>query len=68
MVTGPRKGRVQTVVADIHAARGDQAAERKAREAVVAIYTGLPEGQQRPGSLERAQQALAAMDEGKPAN
>lgn len=59
---GPRKTRVQGLVADIHEARGDRAAERAARQAVVDIYENLPEGQKNPAGLEQARAELAAMD------
>lgn len=61
LVYGPRAARVQMLVADIHAALGDKAAERAAREAVVRIYEELPEGQQNPAGLEAAKAALAKM-------
>ena len=62
---GPRKARIQNMIAQVHKARGDIDAERAAREAVVAIYRALPDGQKLPGALAQAEQALAALD--KPA-
>ncbi|WP_428266803.1 thioredoxin family protein [Haliangium sp.] len=56
---GPRKARAQALLADIHGSRGDKAAELAAREAVVATYAGLPEGQKQPAALAAAQEALA---------
>ena len=57
---GPRKARIQSLIADIHAARKDKRAELSAREAVIAIYKALPEGQKQPAALARAVEALAA--------
>jgi thiol-disulfide isomerase/thioredoxin len=59
---GPRKARVQALVADLHKARGDRAAERNARVALVAIYEGLPAGMAQPDALAAARAALVAMD------
>lgn len=59
---GPRKTRIQSVIADIHKARGDGAAERLAREAAVAMYKALPESQQNPATLAQLEQALAELD------
>jgi thiol-disulfide isomerase/thioredoxin len=56
---GPRKARVQTLVADVHAALGDVEAERAARAAVVAILEALPAPQQNPPALDDARAALA---------
>ncbi|MBT8495144.1 MAG: thioredoxin family protein, partial [Deltaproteobacteria bacterium] len=53
-VYGPRKANVLGLLADIHRARGDKKAERKAREQVVDTYKSLPAGQERPASLARA--------------
>lgn len=58
---GPRKARVQSLVASIHKARGDAKAEREARAKVVEIYEKLPAGQQKPAALERAKKALAEL-------
>lgn len=62
-VYGPRKARVQTVVADIYKALGDSANERLAREKVVEIYKNLAPSQASPTGLARAEKALAAMDQ-----
>ncbi|MCB9735783.1 MAG: thioredoxin family protein [Deltaproteobacteria bacterium] len=59
---GPRKARVLGLVADLHHALGDAAAERADREAVVALWEGLAPGQARPEALEAAKAKLAAMD------
>lgn len=59
---GPRKARVQGLVADIHHALGDVRAERADREAVVALWESLPPGQARPAALVAAKAKLAAMD------
>lgn len=58
---GPRKARAQGMVAEIQAARGDKAAEREARAAVVATWRSLPLGQQDPKALASAEAALAAV-------
>lgn len=63
LVYGPRKARVQSLIIDIHVARKDKAAERAARQTLIAIYESLPEGQQQPDALLAAHAALAAMDE-----
>ena len=60
-VYGPRKARVQALIADIHHTRGDRAGEREMREAVVATLGALPDGQRRPAALEAAQKQLAAL-------
>jgi thiol-disulfide isomerase/thioredoxin len=62
LVYGPRKARAQSMVVDIQKARGDRAAEKKAREALIAIYEGLPAGMAQPAALAAARTALAAMD------
>ncbi len=56
---GPRKAGIQSFVARLYAARGDAAAHVAALAAVVKIYEALPDGQKKPGALERAKQALA---------
>ncbi len=58
MVYGPRKGRVLTLRADIAAAQHDRATEVKLREQAVALFEGLPRGQQAPESLDKARAAL----------
>jgi thioredoxin-like negative regulator of GroEL len=63
LVYGPRKGRLLAQRAEIAAAAGDRAAERSYRELAVQLWESLPEGQQSPANLERARQALAALDE-----
>ncbi len=60
---GPRKARVAAMIARIHKARGDAAAERAARLEVIAISEALPAGQQQPDALAEARRALAAMDQ-----
>lgn len=57
---GPRKARVQALIAEIHAAAGNKAARREALEAVVKIYESLPAGQKQPEAEERARSALQA--------
>jgi thiol-disulfide isomerase/thioredoxin len=59
LVYGPRKARVQGLIADIHKARGDVVAERDARAAVVAIWEALPPGQYDAQALFEARAALA---------
>ena len=66
LVYGPRKGRAQTVVADIYKALGDIENERLAREQVVAIYAALPPGHAKPGSLALAKKRLAEMTAAAP--
>jgi thioredoxin-like negative regulator of GroEL len=58
LVYGPRKGRLLTQRADIAAATGDQATERRMREDAVKLYATLPPGQQLPDALTKAEQAL----------
>jgi thioredoxin-like negative regulator of GroEL len=58
LVYGPRKARVQGLIADIHRARGDRPAELAALRKVVEIYEQLPDGQKNPAALERAKKAL----------
>lgn len=58
---GPRKARVVAMIARIHKARGDAAAERAARAEIVAIYEALPPGQANPDALAEAKAALAAL-------
>ncbi len=57
---GPRKARVQGLIAAIHAATGNTAARKEALEAVVKIYEALPPGQRQPEAEERARSALQA--------
>lgn len=57
---GPRKGRILSLLADVHAARGDIAARRAALEAWVAHERALPDGQRDAERLARAEAALAA--------
>lgn len=59
LVYGPRKGRVLELMASIHQAAGDQAAERKLREATVAHYESMPDGQRSDSAIARAKKALA---------
>jgi thioredoxin-like negative regulator of GroEL len=65
-VYGPRKARVQGLIAEIHAARGDHASEIAARRAVVAIYEALPEGIKQPAALAGARAVLAAAETRQP--
>ena len=59
---GPRKARVLSLLADIHAKRGDRPAERAARQGVVDLLAGLPVGQRSEKSLDAARAALSALD------
>lgn len=59
---GPRKARVQGLIASIHEARGDVTAERQARAAVLKIYKDLPSGQKRPQSEQAAREALEELN------
>ena len=61
LVYGPRKARVETLIADIHQARGDVQAQREALQAVVATYRALPEGQKRPDALKATVEALSKL-------
>jgi thioredoxin-like negative regulator of GroEL len=67
MVYGPRKGRALILVADIHKKRGDVAAERAARQAVVDHYASLPPGHKNEGAEAAAREALAAVGKPDPA-
>jgi len=64
MVYGPRKGRVLSLRADIAAAQGDPAAEKKYRQDAVTLYEGLPKGQAAPEALAKAKEALAKAGSG----
>jgi tetratricopeptide (TPR) repeat protein len=66
LVYGPRKGRVLTQRADIAAAAGDHALEKKLREDAVKLYESLPPGQQSPQALAQAKQALASVGSAAP--
>jgi thioredoxin-like negative regulator of GroEL len=66
LVYGPRKGRVLTQRADIAAAAGDKATEKKLREDAVKLYESLPPGQQSPDALAKAKQALAGVGSAAP--
>ena len=66
MVYGPRKGRILTQRADIAAAAGDKATERRLREDAVKLYEGLPASQQSPDALATAKQALANVGSAAP--
>lgn len=65
LVYGPRKGRVLAQRAEIAKAAGDKATEKSYREQAVKLWESLPAGQQSPENLERAKQALAAVDAAK---
>lgn len=58
---GPRKARVQGLLAQIHAKRGDRVAERAARAAVVATLEALPADARNPDALAKAKSELAAL-------
>jgi thioredoxin-like negative regulator of GroEL len=66
MVYGPRKGRILTQRADIAAAAGDKATERRLREDAVKLYEGLPASQQSPDALATAKQARANVGSAAP--
>ena len=59
---GPRKARVQGLIADIHNARQDVRAEREARAAVIRIYEGLPAGQKSAKAEQQAKDDLEALN------
>jgi thioredoxin-like negative regulator of GroEL len=65
LVYGPRKGRLLAQRAEIAAAAGDRAAERRYREQAVALWESLPDGHKSPDNLEKAKAALAALDAAK---
>lgn len=65
LVYGPRKGRVLAQRAEIAKAAGDKPTEKSYREQAVKLWESLPAGQQSPENLERAKQALAALDAAK---
>lgn len=58
---GPRKARVQGLLAQIHAKRGDRVAERAARAAVVATLEALPADARNPDAIAKAKSELAAL-------
>jgi len=58
LVSGPRKALIQSLIADIHEARGDLASAKKALEVVVDIYENLPEGQRNQSALDKARKKL----------
>lgn len=62
LVRGARRGRLLSLDADVYKAQGNQAKERESREAVLAHYQSLPEGQRSQSKIDSAQEALAAMD------
>ena len=64
MVYGPRKGRLLGLRADIAAAQGDQATEKKYREDTVKLFEGLPKGQESPEALAHAKDQLAKVGTG----
>jgi len=59
---GPRKARVQSLLADLLRAKGDTAGELEARRALVATYRSLPPAQARPEDLAKAETDLAALE------
>ncbi len=62
LVYGPRKGRLLTQRAEIAKAAGDKATETHYRQQAVKLWESLPAGQQSPENLDKAKQALAAVD------
>lgn len=62
---GPRQVRAQTLVAELHAARGDAEAELAARRAVVALLEALPPGQASARTLEAAREAVSRLTTGE---
>ncbi len=66
MVYGPRKIRLLTQRAEIAQKAGDQATERKYRALVVKTYETLPASQVSKEAVDKAKQALAALDDTKP--
>jgi hypothetical protein len=57
---------VLTQRADIAAAAGDKALEKKLRVDAVKLYESLPPGQQSPQALAQAKQALASVGSAAP--
>lgn len=66
LAKGARQGRILDLDAMIYKAEGNLDKEREIREAIVTLYENLPAGLAPPSSLDRAKQALAAL-EAKPA-
>jgi thioredoxin-like negative regulator of GroEL len=62
---GPRKARAQGLLAEIHHARGDVEAERKARAAALATLEGLPAAAQSPDAIAKAKADLEAVGKTK---
>lgn len=56
---GPRRCRVLELIADVHAAKGDKAAAKKALTTAIEAYESLPEGQKAPRTVERLKKQLA---------
>jgi tetratricopeptide (TPR) repeat protein len=56
---GPRKGSILRLIAEIHKAKGDLEAERKARQAVVDYYKSLSGGHRDEKRIADAEKALA---------
>ncbi len=61
LVYGPRKARLLDQRAQVAAAAGDKAMERKMREDAIKLWESLPAGQQNPDALAKAKGALAAL-------
>lgn len=61
MAYGPRKARLLNQAAQIAHELNDAAAEKQARTQLVALWTGLPEGQQNPEALAHAKEELAKL-------
>ena len=58
---GPRKEDIYTLLARIHAARGDTAGVKKTLEALIAHLEALPEGQRSQKAIDGAKARLAKM-------
>ena len=56
---GPRKGSILRLIADIHKGKGDLAAERTARQAVIDYLKSLPPGHRDEERIQEAEEALA---------
>jgi thioredoxin-like negative regulator of GroEL len=55
---GPRRSRMQNLIAELHKARGDAAGELAARRAIVTIWEALPPGQKDEAQLAEARAAV----------
>jgi hypothetical protein len=64
---GPRKAKAQGLLAEVHAARGDVAAQKAARASALATLEALPAAARSEDAIAKAKADLAAVG-GAPAN